>query len=180
MVEIKFPEIKKPNSPLIPKGVRALLIVIAVIILLSVIGSATSKIGGLRKWKKPSLTPLPQTEVSPTVEETIPVIDPVEITVTPPETIISPTETATLSARQIEVNIINFTFQPISVTASRESTIVWINRDTVAHTVTADDGSFDSGAIAPEDSFEQRFDKVKSYSYSCSFHKDMKGTITIQ
>ena len=180
MVEIKFPEIKKPNSPLTPKGVRALLIVIAVIILLSVIGFVTSKVGDLRKWKNPSPTSLPQTEVFPTVEETTPIVSPIEITVTPPEVIISPTETAMPSARQIEVDIINFTFQPISVTASRGNTIVWINRDTVAHTVTADDGSFDSGAIAPEDSFEQRFDKVKSYSYSCSFYPQMKGIITIQ
>lgn len=180
MTEIKLPEIKKPNSPLTPKGVRALLIVIAVIILLSVIGFVTSKIGDLRKWKKPSIIPLPQTEVSPTVEETTPVIGPIEITVTPPEAIISPTETAIQSARQIEVNIINFTFQPISVTASKGSTIVWINRDTVAHTVTADDGSFDSGSVAPGDSFKQKFEKIKSYSYSCSFHKDMKGTVTIR
>ncbi len=180
MAEIKFPEIKKPNSPLTPKGVRALLIVIAVIILLSVIGFVISKVGDLRKWKNPSPTSLPQTEVSSTVEETTPVVGPIEITITPPEVIISPTETAIPSARQNEVNIINFTFQPANIITMRGSTIIWINNDTVTHTVTADDGSFDSGAIAPEDSFKQRFDKVKSYSYSCSFHPDMKGIITIQ
>ena len=32
-------------------------------------------------------------------------------------------------------------------------TCVWVNDDTRSHNVTADDGSFDSGAIAPGDCF---------------------------
>ena len=99
-----------------------------------------------------------------------------ELTPTSP----SPTEAATPSARRIEVDILISGFQPADITTGRGSTIVWANRDTVAHTVTAEDGSFSSGTIAPGDSFEQRFEKIRSYSYFCKFHPEMKGTVTIQ
>lgn len=87
---------------------------------------------------------------------------------------------ATPSAQRVEVIISNLSFQPASITAGRGSTIVWWNQDTVAHIVTAEDGSFNSGTIVAGDTFEQRFDKVKAYTYSCGTYPEMKGTIIIK
>ena len=49
---------------------------------------------------------------------------------------------------QPTVEIKSFSFQPASITLPAGATVTWINRDPVAHTVTADDGSFKSPNIA--------------------------------
>lgn len=185
MAEIKLPTIIKPKNPLTPEGMRGLALVIAVVILLGGIGYIGVKSGQFRKGEVvlPSPIPSPTIEVFPTLqEETVsPIASPTTTTeLTPPVAILSPTKGATPAASRVEVSIANFAYQPANVITGRGSTIVWTNRDTVAHTVTADDGSFDSGSIAPGDAFEQRFDKNKSYSYTCSFHPQMKGTMTIE
>ena len=163
----KLPEIKKPSNPLTSQGVRALAIVLVVIFFIS----AAAYIGLIKTKEGSSVLPATtsQEEVTPELEPTE------ELTPSP-----SPTEAATPSARRIEVDILISGFQPADITTGRGSTIVWTNRDTVAHTVTTEDGRFDSGTIAPGNSFEQRFEKIRSYSYSCKFHPEMKGTVTIQ
>lgn len=184
MTEIKLPEIIKPKNPVTPKGMRAILIVIAAVILLGGIRYIGVKSGQFRKGVVvlPSPIPSPTIEVFPTFQEATvsPIASSTAETLTPPVAVLSPTEGATPAATRVEVSILNFAYQPANITTDRGSTIVWLNRDTVAHTVTADDGSFDSGSIAPGDAFEQRLEKVKSYLYSCSFHPQMKGIITIQ
>ena len=165
----KLPEIKRPSNPLTSQGVRALVIVLVVIFFIS----AAAYIGLIKVKKGPSVLPAAtsQEEVTPEpkpTEELTPTASP------------SPTEVATPSARRIEVDILISGFQPADITTGRGSTIVWTNRDTLVHTVTAEDGKFDSGTIAPGDSFEQRFEKIRSYSYSCKFHPEMKGTVTIK
>lgn len=99
---------------------------------------------------------------------------------TPLPTSALPSEETTPSAQRVEVIISNLSFQPASITVGRGSTIVWRNQDTVSHTVTAGDGSFNSGTIVAGDMFEQRFDKVKTYTYSCSIHPEMKGMIIVK
>lgn len=165
----KLPEIKRPNNPLTPQGVKALALVLVVIFFIS----AAAYIGLIKTKKGSSVLSVKtgQEEVTPELkptEELTPTASP------------SPTEAATPSARRIEVDVLISGFQPTDITTGRGSTIVWTNWDTVAHTVTAEDGRFDSGTIAPGDSFEQRFEKIRSYSYFCKFHPEMKGTVTIQ
>jgi plastocyanin len=45
-------------------------------------------------------------------------------------------------------------FDPAQMTANAGDTIEWKNEDIFSHTVTANDGSFDSGLIAPGQSWE--------------------------
>ena len=45
------------------------------------------------------------------------------------------------------VSISNFAFSPQSVTVSVGDTVTWTNSDTVTHTATADDASWDAGNI---------------------------------
>lgn len=161
------------------EGVKALAIVIASIIVLSVISFVVIKGGEVAKRRSVAPVPSPTVEALPTVEAS-PTATPAGATLTPAEASPSPTREATPSARRVEAAVSNFAFEPASITTGRGSTITWINQDAVAHTVTAVDGSFDSGSIAPGDSFTQRFDKMKSYSYTCSFHPQMKGTLNIR
>jgi plastocyanin len=47
------------------------------------------------------------------------------------------------------------------------------------HTVTADDGSFDSGPIAQGETFSQVFNAAGSVGYHCEIHPQMTGTIIV-
>ena len=149
-------------------GITALLIVITAIF---TIGMASFIF--LNPSPKPALEVTPRPTVFENVASPAAIINPLP-------TSALPSEEATPSAQRVEVVISNSSFQPVSIAVGKGSTIVWRNQDAVAHTATAGDGSFDSGAIAAGDTFEQRFDKVKTYTYSCSIHPEMKGTIIIK
>ena len=71
------------------------------------------------------------------------------------------------------------TFGPKTATIRPGGTVTWINDDTVPHTVTANDGSFDSGLIAPGGRYERTFASATTVSYRCTFHPGMVGTVTV-
>jgi plastocyanin len=77
------------------------------------------------------------------------------------------------------VTISGFAFGPASVSVPVGSTVTWTNQDGTAHTVTADDGSFDSGSLAQGATFSQTFDTPGTYPYHCAIHSSMTGTITV-
>lgn len=78
------------------------------------------------------------------------------------------------------VGMKGFAFAPATITIKVGESVEWINDDTVNHTVTADDGSFDSGNEAPGNSYTHKFDKAGTYTYFCKWHPNMKGTIIVQ
>jgi plastocyanin len=59
------------------------------------------------------------------------------------------------------------------------SWVTWTNNGGDAHTVTADDGSFDSGDLEPSDGFSWYFDTPGTYTYTCADHPWMTGTIIV-
>ena len=60
------------------------------------------------------------------------------------------------------------------------TTIVWYNNDSIDHTVTARDNSFDSVRIAPNETFEYTFEQPGEFEYYCKIHPSMIGKITIE
>lgn len=77
------------------------------------------------------------------------------------------------------VEIKNFAFGPGSLSVTAGTTVTWTNNDTVAHTVTATGGGFDSGTISPGETFTFTFADAGSFDYVCSFHPNMTGTIVV-
>ncbi len=57
--------------------------------------------------------------------------------------------------------------------------VTWTNNGQDAHTVTANDGSFDSGDLDPSDGFSWYFDQPGTYTYTCAEHPWMNGTIIV-
>jgi plastocyanin len=55
--------------------------------------------------------------------------------------------------------------------------ILWVNDDEAIHTVTADDGSFDSGDLQPGNTFGVTFNTVGPQPYHCKYHKEMTGLV---
>lgn len=78
-----------------------------------------------------------------------------------------------------QVSIQNFAFSPANLTISAGDTVVFTNNDSAPHTATADNGSFDTGRLSGGASAQLTFGSPGSYSYICSFHPNMKGTITV-
>ncbi|HUI01400.1 MAG TPA: cupredoxin domain-containing protein [Nitrososphaerales archaeon] len=69
---------------------------------------------------------------------------------------------------------------PLTVVVGINSTVKWVNNDSAPHTVTADDASFDSGNVAPGQSFTFTFTTPGTYQYHCVYHPWMVGTVIVK
>ena len=67
----------------------------------------------------------------------------------------------------------------ITVVIGVNNTVIWTNNDNEPHTVTASDGSFDSGNMNPGATFTYTFTKPGSYTYICTYHTWMRGYVTV-
>lgn len=79
----------------------------------------------------------------------------------------------------VSVAIADFAF-PAQTTVDAGATVTFTNDDPTEHTVTADDGSFDSGIMGSGDTFEVALDAPGSIAYHCDVHPSMQGVITVQ
>ncbi|MBV8363301.1 MAG: cupredoxin family copper-binding protein [Candidatus Eremiobacteraeota bacterium] len=78
------------------------------------------------------------------------------------------------------VHIASFAFKPQALVVHPGDTVTFINDDSVAHTVTAEDKSFDSGNLDQNAKFSKTFDKAGTFKYICTYHPMMKGTIVVK
>jgi plastocyanin len=67
----------------------------------------------------------------------------------------------------------------ITVVIGVNNTVIWTNNDNEPHTVTASDGSFDSGNINPGATFTYTFTKPGTFRYFCTPHPWMHGYVTV-
>ena len=74
---------------------------------------------------------------------------------------------------------LNYAPSSLKVVLGVNSTVTFVNQDTTTHTVTADDGAFDSGNIAPGSSWSHTFNATGTFAFHCIYHSWMKGTITV-
>ncbi len=77
------------------------------------------------------------------------------------------------------VSISNFSFDPASVTIKVGQSVTWTNKDSAAHTVASDAGDWTSQDIAQNQTFSHTFDQAGTFTYHCSIHPNMKGTIVV-
>jgi plastocyanin len=68
---------------------------------------------------------------------------------------------------------------PDNTPLAKGDTVVWTNKMRMPHTVTADNGEFDSGRVAPNKSFSHTFAAAGQFSYHCEIHPDMTGTVSV-
>jgi plastocyanin len=78
----------------------------------------------------------------------------------------------------IEMKGVAFIPNRIEITAG--STITWTNADPLIHTVTADDGSWDSGSIDPGKTFSRTFTQPGEFAVHCTPHPFMKAVIVVR
>ena len=91
--------------------------------------------------------------------------------------------TSTISpsaAASYEVKIDNFSFGPAALTISAGTTVTWINRDDIPHTVVSPDKVFKSKVLDTDEKFSFTFDNPGEYGYFCSVHPKMTGKVVVQ
>ena len=85
------------------------------------------------------------------------------------------------AADKNEVTIDNFGFLPQTLTVSVGTTVTWINRDDVPHTViSVDKKTIVSPALDTDEKFSFTFSAAGTNDYYCSVHPHMKGRIIVQ
>lgn len=81
--------------------------------------------------------------------------------------------------KTLTIHMKNLKFNPDSASVPAGTTVVFVNDDDVAHTVTATDQSFDSKDVGPGKSWQMMFSKAGTYAFICIYHPGMKGQITV-
>lgn len=78
------------------------------------------------------------------------------------------------------VTVENMKFEPQSLTVRHGDRVVWVNKDFVPHTATANGHQFDSGNIAANASWTYVATQDGTFEYSCVFHPTMKATLIVR
>jgi plastocyanin len=74
----------------------------------------------------------------------------------------------------------NLAFVPGRIEIEAGTTVEWTNNDPLQHSVTADDGSFASGLIGTGSTWRHTFATPGTYTYHCTPHPFMKGTVVVR
>jgi plastocyanin len=82
-------------------------------------------------------------------------------------------------AASASVNAGDFFFSPASVTIAVGDTVTWHNSGQAPHNATANNGSFGTGTINPGGSASHTFNSAGTFSYICTIHPQMKGTVRV-
>lgn len=82
----------------------------------------------------------------------------------------------------VVINMKNNYFAPQVDTVAVGDTVTWTNAGTKNHTTTSDSTFWDSGSLAPGQSFTHVFTTAGTYPYHCTFHVSlgMTGTLVVK
>ena len=81
-----------------------------------------------------------------------------------------------VDAGSVEIALVDDRIDPPALSVARGTTVTWTNRGADWHSLAAYDGSFESGRLAPGETFAHRFDRPGTHQYLCKHHA-MQGMI---
>lgn len=85
------------------------------------------------------------------------------------------------SAKVYQIAIRNFAFEPSTLMVPIGAYVVWTNRDEEPHVVSSAGALFASSrALDTGDSHTVTFSKAGTYTYFCSIHPMMVGTVIVK
>lgn len=95
----------------------------------------------------------------------------------------APVATSAPPAAAANIDVQGFRF-PANTDVAKGTKVTWTNKDSTGHTVTSGtrpnkDGKFD-GQLAAGGTFSVTFADAGTYSYFCTIHSTMNGTITVK
>jgi plastocyanin len=92
----------------------------------------------------------------------------------------SPAEDSRQEKKRVVVDIRSLRYARGRVEIDAGTTVVWRNRDPLAHTVTGDSAAIDSGEIGPDKDWSHTFTTAGTFSYHCTPHPHMKATVVVR
>ena len=85
------------------------------------------------------------------------------------------------NASKYQVEIHNFHFMPAQITVPAGAQVTWTNTDEEPHIVVSTGNQFPSSpALDTGDHYQATFAKPGTYTYFCSIHPQMVGTIVVK
>jgi amicyanin len=72
------------------------------------------------------------------------------------------------------------TFIPSEISVVPGTTVTWVNKETMPHTVVDTNKGFRSKILAKDASFSFTFATAGEYDYLCSIHPNMKGKVIVK
>lgn len=95
--------------------------------------------------------------------------------------IVGTTALAPAPPRRHVVEIRGMEFRPAVVELTRGDTVIWVNRDIVPHTATADaKASWDTGMLPIGQSGQTVPRRAGEVSYHCTLHPTMRGRLIVR
>jgi plastocyanin len=91
---------------------------------------------------------------------------------------LSTTAASAAEPRQYTVSMAQMRYNALPADLKVGDTIVWVNKDTVPHTITAKDKSFDL-RVDPGKQATQTMDKAGTFAFYCIYHPAMRGTLKV-
>jgi plastocyanin len=90
-------------------------------------------------------------------------------------------DTGSVSAEGNKIEIKDFAFNPQTITVKSGDKIIWINRDEEPHTIVSVEKQFKkSSALDTDQEFTITAGAPGTYTYYCSVHPKMTGTIIVE
>jgi plastocyanin len=77
------------------------------------------------------------------------------------------------------IGIQEFAFNPVPYRADAGETVEVVNLDSVTHTLTSDDGSFDTGRVQSRARADITVEQAGVIAYHCEIHDWMRGVIQV-
>jgi plastocyanin len=77
------------------------------------------------------------------------------------------------------IRAVDYAFQPTSLTVKAGTRVAFVNAGKAPHTLTAKDGSFDSGIVAAGGRWSHTFSTPGTFGFLCSVHPEMVGTLRV-
>jgi amicyanin len=80
----------------------------------------------------------------------------------------------------VTVSMDHNTFTPGEITVVPGTTVTWVNKEAMPHTVVDSNKGFRSKILAKDASFSFTFATAGDYDYLCSIHPNMKGKVIVK
>jgi plastocyanin len=91
----------------------------------------------------------------------------------------APASPAAADSAGATVSMFDRAFDPTTVEVPVGGSVDWTNDDTEGHTVTATDGSFDSGVVGPGAAYSEPFETAGTFDYFCAIHPEMLASVVV-
>jgi plastocyanin len=82
-------------------------------------------------------------------------------------------------ATDVTVDVIDNDYEPRDLTVPLGARVTWTFSGNLPHTVTNEEGKFDSGIFEDGDEYHLTFESPGTYTYYCTLHHAMRGTVIV-